>query len=378
LKRDEETLRSYQYKTEKQYKQTFPFLKPPDAKALQNVTRNLFTAFQNFFTGLKNQHRKVGYPRFKSKRGKQSYKTNNIHGNIKIDFVRKKLKLPKINAWFTYRDDRVFDEPIKSVTVSKTKSGKYFASLLIVRELHVKPKHIINEEKMAAFDMSFASFLVSEHRKLENPRFYRTHERKLKRLHRQLSRKMKGSRNRTKARIQLARLYDKISNARTDWLHKQSTYMARGHEAVILEDVSVEGLKHFNKGFAKTITLDFSWGEFIRMLAYKIERRGKHLVLVDRFFPSSKTCSKCGHINQDLRLSDRTWTCPECGIQHERDENAAKNLRREGQRILSEERNIIIHYNSSTVGTTGSYASGDQVRPVPTTAPIEEGRIQRR
>lgn len=376
FKEDDETLRSYKYKTEKQYKQAFPFLKDPDAKALQNVTRNLFTAFQNFFTGLTDQKRKVGYPRFKSKRGKQSYKTNNINGNIKIDFVRKKLKLPKIDAWFTYHDDRVFDEPIQSVTVSKTKSGKYFASLLIARELHIKPKQTIQEENMAAFDMSFASFLVSENGKMENPRFYRKQERKLKKLHRQLSRKMKGSRNRNKARIQLARFYDKIGNARIDWLHKQSTNLARGHEAVILEDVTVEGMKHFNKGFAKTVTLDFSWGEFTRMLAYKMERRGKHLVLVDRFFPSSKTCSECGHVNHDLKLSDRTWTCPECGIQHERDENAAKNIRMEGQRILIDERNIIIN-NLSTVGTTGSHASGDRVRPVPTTAPVGEGRIQR-
>ncbi len=155
FKEDKETLRSYKYKTETQYKHAFPFLKEPDAKALQNVTRHLFIAFQNFFTGLTDPKRKVGYPRFKSKRDKQSYKTNNISNNIKIDFARKKLKLPKFAAWVAYRDDRVFTEPILSVTVSKTKSGKYFASLLIARELSVTPKQTIQEEKMAAFDMSF-------------------------------------------------------------------------------------------------------------------------------------------------------------------------------------------------------------------------------
>jgi putative transposase len=176
FKNDTKSLHSYKYKTERQYKQVFPFLKAPDAKALQNVTRHLLTAFRHFFTALTDPTRKVGYPRFKSKRDNQSYKTNNINDNIKIDFARKRLKLPKISTWVAYRDDRVFTEPIQSVTVSKTKSGKYFAALLILRELPVKPKPPIYEDKLAAFDMSFSSFLVSEHGKRENPRFYRTQE----------------------------------------------------------------------------------------------------------------------------------------------------------------------------------------------------------
>jgi putative transposase len=303
--------------------------------------------------------------------------THNIHNNIKIDFARKKLKLPKIGAWFSYRDDRVFAESIKRVTISKTKSGKYFASILIERETNIEPKEILAEKDIAAFDMSFASFLVSETGRGSNPRFYRKQERKLKKLHREHSRKQEGSCNRNKARIRLARVYDKIGNARTDWMHKQSFGLARQHEAVILEDVTVEGMKLFNTGFAKTITLDFSWGEFTRMLAYKLERMGKHLVRVYRFYPSSKTCSECSYINHRLQLSDRAWTCPECGVQHERDENAARNIKGEGKRILEEERNIII-IQASTVGTTGSHASGDQVRPVTLTAPVDEGRIHPR
>ncbi len=139
---------------------------------------------------------------------------------------------------------------------------------------------------------------MSETEKLENPRFYRKQERKLKTLHRQLSRKMPGSRNRAQARLKLARYYDKIGNARTDWLHKQSTTLAREHEAIILEDVNLEGMKRFHKGFAKTVTLDFSWGAFTWMLRYKMEWFGKHLVMVDRFFPSSKTCSQCGYLSR--------------------------------------------------------------------------------
>jgi putative transposase len=363
FKADKESLRSYPYKTEKQYKQKFSFLKEPDAKALQNVTRNLFAAFQNFIASLTDQKRQVGYPRFKAKHGKQSYTTNNINDNIKIDFARKKLKLPKIAAWVAYRDDRVFAEPIKSVTVSKTKSGKFFAALLIARELPVTPKATLHEEHMAAFDMSFASFLVSETEKLENPRFYRKQESKLKTLHRQLSRKTKGSRNRAQARLRLARFYDKIGNARTDWLHKQSTTLAGRYETIILENVNLEGIKRFNKGFAKTVTLDFSWGVFTWMLRYKMEWLGKHLIRVDRFFPSTKRCSQCGHIHAELQLAERTWTCPECGTQHERDENAAKNLRKEGMRLLREERNV--HFTQAvTAGTAGSHASGDRVRPI--------------
>ena len=362
FKKDKITLRSYKYKTERQYKQVFPFLKTPDAKALQNVTRHLFTAFQHFFTGVSDPTRKVGYPRFKSKRDKQSYKTNNINGNIKIDFARKRLKLPKIDAWIAYRDDRVFPERIQSVTVSKTKSGKYFAALLITRELPVTSTQALPEDQLAAFDMSFVSFLVSETERRENPRFYHKQETKLKHLHRQVSRKQKGSRNRAKAQLKLARAYDQIGNARTDWLHKQSTNLARQYEAIILEDINLEGMKRLNKGFAKTVTLDFSWGAFTRMLRYKMEWRGKHLILVDRFFPSTKRCSQCGHLHSELKLAERTWTCPGCGSFHERDENAAKNLRQEGLRLLGEEQHIKI-IQAATVGTTGSHASGDRIRP---------------
>jgi putative transposase len=134
-------------------------------------------------------------------------------------------------------------------------------------------------------------------------------------------------------------------------------------------------MKRFNKGFAKTVTLDFSWSEFVRMVHYKIECRGKQLVLVDRFYPSSKLCSNCGYKHDDLKLSDREWTCPACGTRHERDENSSKNLKTEGTRILLQERNVTILTTTTTVGTTGSHASGDHVRPVTSRAVVAEGRI---
>ena len=363
LKNDKESLHSYKYKTEKDYKQVFEFLKEPDAKALQNVSRNLFQAFRNFFDGVKGKRPRVGYPSFKSKRGKQSYTTNNINDNIKIDFERKKLKLPKINTWFSYRDDRVFDEKIRKVTVSKTKSGKYFASISFKREICIKKKITIQESKIASFDMSCKEFMVGmDNNRFINPKFYRKQENKLKKLHRELSRKEKGSSNRNKARIKLARFYDKITNQRNDWQHKLSITMARTYDAIIIEDLNIDGMKRFNSSIAKTVTLDFSWGKFTRMLEYKMERRGKYLVKVDRFYPSSKLCSNCGYKHDDLNLSDREWTCPDCGMHHERDKNSAKNLDIEGKRILEEEKKIKI-IKSSTVGTTGSHASGDRVRP---------------
>jgi putative transposase len=375
LKDDKDALHDYKYKTEKQYKQAFEFLKEPDAKALQNVNRNLFQAFQNFFDGVAGKRPRVGYPRFKSKHGKQSYTTNNINDNIKIDFKKKKLKLPKINAWFSYRDDRVFDEKIRKVTVSKTKSGKYFASISFKRETSIQEKTTIQESKIASFDMSCKEFMVGTgNNRFINPRFYRKHENKIKKLHRELSRKQKGSSNRNKARIKLARFYDGIGNQRNDWQHKLSATLANEHDAIILEDLNIEGMKRFNKGIAKTVTLDFSWGEFTRMLDYKMERRGKHLVKVGRFYPSSKLCSNCGYQHDDLQLSDREWTCLECGLHHERDENSAKTIGKEGKRILREEKNITI-IKSSTVGTTGSHASGDRVRRVNKTAVVDEGRI---
>jgi putative transposase len=234
----------------------------------------------------------------------------------------------------------------------------------------------IDEDKIAAFDMSFASFVVSEHGRMKNPRCYRRHQKKLKKLHRELSSKEKGSTNRNKARIKLARYYEKIANQRNDWQHKQALTLTRTYDAVILEDLNIEAMKRFNKGFAKTVTLDFSWSEFVRMVHYKMVRHGKQLVLVDRFYPSSKLCSNCGYKNDDLQLSDREWTCPACGAFHERDENATKNLKREGTRILLHERHITI-ITTATVGTTGSHASGDRVRPVTPRAVVGEGRIHR-
>ncbi len=340
LKEDPEALREHKYKTEKEYKKEFEFMKEVDSKALQSSTRHLLEAFQNFFKGLK-EARRVGYPRFKSKKNKQTYTTYNINNNIKIDFDRKRIKLPKIKTWIKYKDNRRFAEPIRHVTVSKTKSGNYYVSILIEEELSITPLTEVHFDDIAAFDMSASEFLVGEGEDFSNPRFYRTSETKLKKLHRQVSRKKKGSQNRWKARLRLARLYERIAHQKHDWTHKTTLKLANAYDAVILEDLNVKGMQQFNSGLSKSVTLDFSWHQFKTILKYKLKWRGKHYQEVDRFFPSSKLCSVCGYKNVDLTLAEREWTCPECGTHHHRDKNASINLKKEGIRLL-EERGITV------------------------------------
>ena len=341
LKDNPEILRNYRYKTEKDYKTRFKFMKEVDSKALQSTTRNLIEAFKNFFNGLK-EIRKVGYPRFKSKKNKQSYTTYNVNNNIKINFEQKRIKLPKINMWIKYRDERVFVEPIRHVTVSKTKSGKYYVAILVEQELDVYPLTQVHENRIGAFDMSASEFLVSEKEHYINPRFYRCAEAKLRRLHRQLSGKKKGSKNQWKARLRLVRYYEKIYIRKYDWVHKKTLDLSQRHDAVILEDLNIRGMQKFNGGLSKSVSLDFSWHQFKTLLEYKLRWRGKHYQEVDRFFPSSKMCSVCGHKNENLTLAEREWICPKCGTQHQRDENASVNLKMEGIRLLQEKGIVVI------------------------------------
>jgi putative transposase len=362
LKEDKDALKTYAYKTEKQYKVEFPFLKGADSIALQASREHLYEAYQNFFNGLKKD-RKVGFPKFKSRKGKERYTTKQTNGNIKIDFERKKVKLPKL-GWLKYNDNRAFSENIKRATVKKTKSNKYFVSLTLEAREDAKELQEVCEKNIIAFDMSAEKFLVNDVVKLDNPRFYRSEQIKTKKLNRELSRKKKDSKNRAKARLKLARHYEKIYNRKKDWTHKFTRILADSFDAIILENLNLKGMQQFNSGLSKSVSLDFSWHQFTTYLKYKMEWLGKYLVFVDRFFASSKLCSRCGWKNNNLTLGERAWTCEICGITHERDENASVNLWNEGIRILKEEKHIkIIHDDTPTVGTTGSYAFGDDVRP---------------
>lgn len=360
LKNDRQALYNYKYKTEKQYKKEFEFLKKVDSKALQSEWRNLKSAYQNFFNGLK-KGRKIGFPKFKSKNSKQSYTTFNINNNCKIAFEKRKVKLPKIKSWIDYRDDRIFTEEIKQVTVSKTRTGEYYTSILIERKNNITLKQELEDNKVIGFDMSASKFLIAKEIEFINPRFYRMEQKRFKRLHRELSRKQKGSNNRYKAQLKLARFYNKINNRKKDWIHKITHLLSEHFDCIILEDLNIKGMQQFNSGISKSVTLDFSWHQFTAILRYKMQQKGKHLIFIDRFFPSSKMCSVCGSVNNQLQLKDRNWTCSECNREHDRDINASINIRNKGIEILTENQIKIIKNNDTTVGTTG-FAFRENVR----------------
>jgi putative transposase len=372
-KNDKEALNNRKYRTEKEYKQLYPFLREADSNSLQQARRHLERAYKNFFRNAKDRNLKktkiyVGHPRFKSKYNKQSYTTCITNNNIKIDWNNKTLKLPKLKKAIRFKDDRIIDADIRSITISKTKAGHYFASILFKANIQdQEAKRIISESKIIAFDMSAKDFLVNKEYRFANPRFYRNNLNKLRRKHRVHSRKKLGSKNREKARIELSRMYEKINNQKNDWTHKITHSLSHSYDAIILEDLNIQAMQKFNKGLAKSVSLDFSWHQFKSYLKYKCKRERNHLVLVDRFFASSKLCSECGFKNKDLKLKDRSWTCLECNAEHDRDINASINLKKEGIRLLKEQNITIIKDSSNdevnTVGTTEIKASGDYVRP---------------
>ncbi len=354
-KEDRAALNAYKFKTEKEYKSEFKFLKEVDSIALQQARKHLLSAFRNFF-----RTPQVGYPKFKSKKARQSYSTINVNHNIKVDFQQRTIKLPKIKIPIKFRDGRHIADPIRSVTLSRTKTDKYYVSILIERDLAVKPKQRVLNEKIAAYDMSASHFLVSATEHWENQRFYRQAKKRLNRLHRRLSRTQPGSNNQRKARLALARLYEQIWNRKADWTHKVTLQLSRTYDVIILEDLNIKGMQQFNSGLAKSVTLYFSWHQFVTLLRYKCEWQGKYLITIDRFFPSSKLCSQCGYLNHELDLKNRYWQCPQCKTRHQRDQNAAQNIAVEGKRILTEELQIPI-ITHPTAGIAGSHAPGENV-----------------
>ncbi|MFX0139787.1 MAG: RNA-guided endonuclease TnpB family protein [Candidatus Hodarchaeota archaeon] len=378
-KHDKDKLYNHKYRTEKQLKKVYPFLKEADSNSLQQARRHLQTAYKNFFQNINDRKKKktkryVGYPKFKSRHSKQSYTTCITNNNIKIDWNKKLLKLPKLKQWIRFKDERLVDADIRNVTISKMKAGRYFASILFKAQIQTKgPKRTISEEKIIAFDMSAKDFLVNDNFRFANPRFYRKSLNTLKRKHRALSRKKLGSNNREKAKIILANQYEKINNQKNDWTHKITHSLSKTYKAVILEDLNIEGMKQFNSGLAKSVSLDFSWHQFKKYLEYKCKRERNHLVFVNRYFASSKLCSACGYKNTELALNEREWACPECRTYHDRDKNASRNLKKEGIRILKENNiTIIKSINDDTVGTTEIHAFGDCVRPYSVKATVKE------
>ncbi|AZU97638.1 IS200/IS605 family transposase ISCsa5 [Thermus phage YS40_Isch] len=313
--------------TPAKYKEEYPFLKEVDSLALANVQLQQEKAFKNYFKNKK--HFKI--PNFKKKKKyKQSYTTN----NIKVDFEGGYLYLPKVKGGIKAIFHRQFEGKIKSATIVKTTTGKYYVSILVdIQNPKNKSKEPTNF--VAGIDLGLKNFAVitndTEIKKVEHPKYLSKALKKIKRFQRKLSRQKIGSKNREKTRKRLAREYEYVNNARNDFLHKLSKTIIDENQVVVVEDLNVKSLSQTH--LAKHV-LDSAWSRFVQYLTYKAEWYDRKLLVADRFFPSSKTCSSCGYIHKDLQLKDRSWVCPSCGTTHDRDENAAKNLRNYGIKYL--------------------------------------------
>ena len=307
------------------YKSEFEWLKEVDSLALANAQLHLETAYKNFF-----RDKSIGFPKFKSKhKGHKSYTTNLVNGNINLSGGY--LKLPKLGkVKVKQHRDIPQDYKLKSVTVSKAPSGKYFASILYEYEAEIEPVKI---NRAIGLDFSMRELYVSsEGETPEYPRFFRHAQAKLAKEQRKLSRRQKGGKNREKQKNKVARIYEKIANQRSDFLHKHSRQIANAFDAVCVEDLNMKGMSQA-LNFGKSIS-DNGWGMFTNMLVYKLAEQGKQLVKVDKWYPSSKTCSACGFVKDEISMSERTYQC-DCGFVCDRDINAAINIRSEGLRMLA-------------------------------------------
>lgn len=312
--------------TPAQYKKQYPWLKEVDSLALANVQLNLERAYRSFFS-----NPKTGFPRFKSRRrNRQSYTTNVVNGNIRL--VEGKLKLPKLNL-IKIRQHREIPEGfvLKSVTVSCEPSGKYYASLLYEYP-SCENQTGKDAESVLGIDFAMDGLAVfSDGTRAGYLNYYRKNLAKLSKEQRKLSHCEKGSSNYRKQKRRVALCHEKIRNQRKDFHHKLSFCLAEKYEAVAVEDLDMKAMSrglHLGKG-----VMDNGYGMFLKMLEYKLEERGKQLIKIDRFFPSSKKCSVCGRVKKELALSERKYFC-ECGAVMDRDVNAAINIREEGIRIL--------------------------------------------
>lgn len=311
--------------TPAQYKKEFEWLKEVDSLALANAQMNLQKAYNNFF-----RDKKIGFPKFKSKKSKRySYTTNCINGNIKLQdgyIVLPKLGTVKIKQHRKIPQDYL----LKSVTVSKMPSGKYFVSMLFEYEKEIIP---IEPKTFVGLDFSMHElYVASDGTKAEYPRYYRLALDKLVKEQRKLSKMQKGSNNRNKQRIKVARLHEKVTNQRKDFLHKLSRQITNAYDCICIEDLNMKDMSQ-SLNFGKSIS-DNSWGIFTNLLAYKLEEKGKRLVKIDKFFPSSKTCSHCGNVKETLTLAERIYTCDVCGARLDRDYNACINIKNEGMRLV--------------------------------------------
>lgn len=328
-KEDKEALKQQKKLLPADYKLEFEWLKEVDSLALANAQLNLQTAYENFF-----RDKSIGFPKFKSKHhDRKSYTTNNQKGSIRI-INDHTLRLPKLkNVQVKMHRPIPEQAVIKSATLSQTSTGAYYISILVEFEKKKAVPGTITPDKVLGLDYSSkALYIDSEAQSAAYPRYYRQAEEKLKKASRKLSRRKKGGRNREKQRRKVAKLHEKVAHQRKDFLHKLSRQITNTYEAVVMEDLNMRGMAQGLK-LAKS-TNDNGYGMLKSFLAYKLTEQGKPLVVIDRWYPSSKLCHVCRNKNDKLTLGDRTWTCSHCGTELDRDINAAINIKNEGCRIL--------------------------------------------
>lgn len=307
------------------------WLSEVNSQSLQSALRNLDTAYKNFF---RDTHA-VGFPKFKSRKSKQSFLCPQ---HCSVDFGKGTISIPKAKDIPAVLH-RKFKGTVKTVAVSMTPSGKYFASVLVDTAIHELSASAIQGDTALGIDLGIKSLAVcSDGRTFDNPKSLQRSLDRLKMLQKRLSRKQKGSANRNKARSRVARLQEYIVNRRKDNLHKITHALTHDSQVrtICMENLNVKGMQ-CNHHLAQAVG-DASFGTFLILLEYKCRWYGVNLIKIDRFAPSSKTCGKCGYVYKRLKLSERSWTCPECGTHHDRDFNAACNIKEFGLKALPSER----------------------------------------
>ena len=299
-------------------KEEHTWLKNVNSQSLQGATLSLETAFTKFF------REKKGFPKFKSKKNPvQSFSVPQFY---EVDFDKNKVKLPKI-GWIKTKLHRKFKGIEKTATLSRTPTGKYYISILVDDEQETPVKSLFNEKVTVGIDIGIKDFaILSNGEKIDNPKYLKTSIQRLNVLQRRMSRKQKGSKNRAKARNAVSKLHERISNQRNDFQHKLSSKLIGENQALALETLNVSGMLK-NNCLALHIA-DASWNSFVTKLEYKAEWFGKTILRIGRFEPSTKICNVCGYYNKNLTLADREWQCPDCKINHDRDINAAINIKK--------------------------------------------------
>lgn len=306
-------------------KTEFQFLKEVDSLALANAQMNVKTAFTNFF------QKRTDFPKFKSKKtARKSYSTNSVNNSIRIE--DNSIKLPKLGL-VKIKLHRSIPQnyKIKSATISQEPNGAFYVSILTEFEKDIK--EVPSDNNIVGLDFSMKElFVSSDNQRADYPRFFRKLETKLAKAQRELSRKVKFSSNWNKAKLKVAKIHQSIKNSRKDFLHKLSKELVTKYNAIIIEDLNMKGMSGA-LNFGKSVA-DNGWGMFTTMLQYKAMFLGKQVIKIDKWFPSSKTCSCCGNIKDSLSLGERVYNC-ECGHTMDRDLNASINIREVGRTLLA-------------------------------------------